>query len=89
MAVITCTSRLEHVGPCQPVNYPGETVMDVLNSLAVDYPKLKAYVLDDQGQVRHHVAIFVSGNLQPRNTVLNYAVGANDEVFIMQALSGG
>ena len=46
-------------------------------------------MLDDQGRVRKPIAIFVEGTLQPRDTVLNYALGATDEIYIMQALSGG
>lgn len=89
MASIVCTHRLGDVGPLEPVRYKGETVGDVLDAAAVDYPRLKSYVLDDQGRVRKHVAIFVEGTLQPRETVLRYALGATDEIYIMQALSGG
>jgi molybdopterin synthase sulfur carrier subunit len=89
MASIVCTQRLENVGPLEPVSYKGETVSDVLDAAAVDYPHLKSYVLDDQGRVRKHVAIFVGGTLQPRETVLDYVLGATDEIYIMQALSGG
>ena len=89
MANIVCTHRLGDVGPLEPVSYKGETVGDVLDAAAVDYPRLKSYVLDDQGRVRKHVAIFVDGALQPRETVLNDALGATDEIYIMQALSGG
>ena len=89
MANIVCTQRLESVGPLEPVSYKGETVGDVLDAAAADYPRLKSYVLDDQGRVRKHVAIFVGGTMQPRETVLNYALGTTDEIYIMQALSGG
>ncbi|MEO8418112.1 MAG: MoaD/ThiS family protein [Methylophilaceae bacterium] len=89
MAIIVCTHHLGHVGPLAPVSYQGETVSDVLDAAAVDYPRLKSYVLDDQGRVRKHVAIFVDGTLQPRETVLNYVLDATDEIYIMQALSGG
>jgi molybdopterin synthase sulfur carrier subunit len=89
MASIVCTQRLGNVGPLEPVGYKGETVGDVLDAAAVDYPHLKSYVLDDQGRVRKHVAIFVGGTLQPRETVLDYVLGATDEIYIMQALSGG
>lgn len=89
MAYIVCTHRLGHVGPLEPASYQGETVSDVLDSAAVDYPRLKNYVLDDQGRVRKHVAIFVGGILQPRETVLDYVLGVTDDIYIMQALSGG
>ena len=89
MANIVRTHRLENVGPLEPVSYKGETVNNVLDAAAVDYPRLKSHVLDDQGRVRKHIAIFVEGTLQPHDTVLNYALGATDEIYIMQALSGG
>jgi hypothetical protein len=89
MANIVCAQRLGNVGPLEPVAYCGETVRDVLDAVAVDYPQLKNYVLDDQGRVRKHVAILVGGAMQPRETVLDTMLGAADDIFIMQALSGG
>lgn len=89
MANIVCTQRLGDVGPLEPASYKGETVGAVLDAAAVDYPRLKSYVLDDQGRVRKHVAIFVEGTLQPRETVLYHALRTTDEIYIMQALSGG
>lgn len=89
MANIVCARRLGEVGPQEPAAYRGETVRDVLDAAAVDYPRLKNYVLDDQGRVRKHVAIFVDGAMQPRETVLDNELGTMDEIYIMQALSGG
>jgi molybdopterin synthase sulfur carrier subunit len=89
MANIVCAQRLGDVGPLEPAAYQGETVQDVLDAAAMDYPRLKNYVLDDQGRVRKHVAIFVGGAMQPRETVLDNSLGPKDEIYIMQALSGG
>lgn len=89
MANIVCAQRLGDVGPLEPAAYQGETVRDVLDAAAVDYPHLKNYILDDQGRVRKHVAIFVGGAMQPRETVLDNKLGATDEIYIMQVLSGG
>lgn len=89
MANVVCAQRLGDVGPLEPATYRGETVRDVLDAAAVDYPRLKSYVLDDQGRVRKHVAIFVGGSMQPRETVLDTVLGDADDLYIMQALSGG
>lgn len=89
MPKIACTPRLENIGPVALTDYAGATVGEVLDAVAVDYPRLKNYVLDDQGRVRKHIAIFVEGVLQPRQTVLNHALHDTDEVYVMQALSGG
>lgn len=89
MASIVCAQRLGDVGPLEPAAYQGGTVQDVLDAATMDYPRLKNYVLDDQGRVRKHVAIFVGGAMQPRETVLDISLGPTDEIYIMQALSGG
>jgi sulfur carrier protein ThiS len=89
MAQIVCTPRLENIGPLQPVKYSGDTVNAVLNAAAKDFPRLKNYILDEQGKVRKHIAIFVEGELVPRNNVLKHTVSKNAEIYIMQALSGG
>lgn len=89
MPFIACTRRLAQVGPLELTSYPGDTVNTLLDAATADYPRLKTYVLDDQGRVRKHVAIFVDGTLQPRNSVLQLPLGARSEVYIMQALSGG
>ena len=60
-----------------------------LDAVAVRYPRLKSYLLDDQGRVRKHVAIFVDGALCPRDTVLARALTPRSDVFVFQALSGG
>lgn len=89
MAKIVCTPKLENIGPLEPRAYPGSTVDAVLDAAEKDYPRLKKYILDDQGRVRKHVAIFINGELRPREQVLKYAIGGGDEIYIMQALSGG
>jgi molybdopterin synthase sulfur carrier subunit len=89
MARIAFTPHLRAVGPTAPATYGGATLAEVLDAVAADYPRLKDYVLDDQGRVRKHIAIFVDGEMRPRGTALDLAVGEQSEVYIFQALSGG
>ena len=42
-------------------------------------------MLDDQGAIRRHVAIFVAGERRG----LAHAVTAGDHIYVLQALSGG
>src|SRR3546814_11434276 len=53
------------------------------------YPRITAYVLDDQRRVRKHIAIFVDDVMQPRETALATLLDDDSEVYVMQALSGG
>jgi hypothetical protein len=64
---------------------PGETVGSALDALFEKEQRLRGYVLDDQGEVRRHVAIFVGGE---RRT-LAHRVGADEHIYVLQALSGG
>lgn len=52
-------------------------------------PRLETYVLDDQRAVRKHMRILVDGVTVKDLTGMTDAVGSNNEVWVMQALSGG
>ncbi len=62
---------------------------EVLDRVFTDNPRLRSYVLDDQGRLRQHVAVFVNGNLVQDRHELSDSVEAADELFVTQALSGG
>ena len=89
MARIAFTPHLQAVGPTQPSNYSGETLAQVLDAVAADYPRLKSYVLDDQGRLRKHIAVFIDGAMRPRPTALGLPLTETSEIFVFQALSGG
>jgi sulfur carrier protein ThiS len=89
VARIAFTQHLQAVGPSGPLAYPGATVAELLDAVAADFPRLKGYVLDDQGRVRKHIAIFVDGVMQPRERALALPVDDRTEVYVFQALSGG
>ncbi len=52
-------------------------------------PALRDYVLDEQGAVRRHVAVFVNGDMLPRAAALTQTLAADDRVMVIQALTGG
>lgn len=89
MARIAFTSHLQAVAPTELVSCSGATIGELLDKLSASYPLLKDYVLDDQGRVRKHVAIFLDGQLRPRETALSLPVTEASEVYVLQALSGG
>jgi sulfur carrier protein ThiS len=89
VATIAFTSHLQAVAPTAPMACDGTTVAHLLAALDRDYPLLRNYLLDDQGRVRQHIAIFVDGELRPRDTVLAEPVNEATEVYVLQALSGG
>lgn len=68
---------------------PGATVGAVLEAAFQLNPRLRSYILDDQGAVRRHVQIYVNDGVLLDRTKLSDPLGAKDEVFVFQALSGG
>lgn len=67
----------------------GETVIEVLESVFAVHPRLRGYLFDDDGAVRKHIAMIVNGEPIHDRTHLSDPVAAGDELFVMQALSGG
>ena len=67
----------------------GTTVRDVLDAVFAQTPRARGYVLDNQGALRRHMAIFVDGEAIRDRVGLSDGVSMDAEVYVMQALSGG
>ena len=67
----------------------GDTLVAVLDAVFAHHPKLRGYVLDEHGGVRHHVAIFIDGTAIADKHRLDIHVAQSTEIYILQALSGG
>jgi molybdopterin synthase sulfur carrier subunit len=46
-------------------------------------------VLDDRGELRHHMVVFIDGEMLRDRVNLTDPVRPESEVYVMQALSGG
>ena len=68
------------------VQAEGVTLGEVLADLDRRYPGICFRMIDEQGAIRRHIRIFVNGE-QVR--ALDIPLASSDEVFIVQALSGG
>ncbi|MEW6730360.1 MAG: MoaD/ThiS family protein [Acidobacteriota bacterium] len=89
MPQVVFTSHLERYISCPPREVSGHTVQEVLASVFNEIPRLKSYILDEQGHLRPHMVIFVDGQLITDRTSLSDPVKETGEVYVMQALSGG
>jgi hypothetical protein len=89
LATIAFTPHLRAVGPTQEEACAGATLSEMLDALHPRYPRLKDYVLDDQGRLRKHVAIFIDGVMAPRERALTRPLDRSSHVYVFQALSGG
>ena len=89
MAEIHFTSHLRNLVPDGPIAAPGVTVGEALKNLVAGQPHVRGYVLDDQGAVRRHVAVYVNGEPVRDRVRMTDPVGTHDEIYVFQALSGG
>jgi molybdopterin converting factor small subunit len=53
------------------------------------HPLLRGYVLDEQGHLRQHVAVFIDGALVQDRASLREPLLPHSEIYILPALSGG
>jgi len=75
--------------PCPPQAVVAATLRAALDSAFRAAPALRNYVLDEQGAVRKHVAVFVNARMIASRTQLDIPLAAQDKVMVIQALTGG
>jgi molybdopterin converting factor small subunit len=64
----------------------GRTLRDMMADLDRRYPGIRFRMVDEQGEVRPHMRIFVN---REQADDLGLPLSESDEVHILQALSGG
>lgn len=89
MAFIALTPHLQSHVDVDRREIAGATVREALDALFVENPRLKSYLLEDNGAVRKHVAVFLNGVSVKDRAGLTDPLPPDGEIFIMQALSGG
>lgn len=89
MARVSFTSHLRKVAPGEAVHISAGYLGDALEPVFIQYPKLRSYVVDEQNRLRRHVVIFLNGERLVATDWPSHPVGEDDEVHVLQALSGG
>lgn len=89
MAYVRFTDNIQRHVHCPNETIEGETVRAVLDQYFGRHPKARGYVLDEQGSLRKHMAIFLDGQPIADQRDLTDAVPDNAIIDVMQALSGG
>lgn len=74
---------------CPPLRVAAGPVRDALDEALRARPQLRDYVLDEQGALRRHVAVFVDGRTLRDRRHLTDPAGEDAEIYVVQALSGG
>ena len=89
MPTVRFTDNIQRHVECPTRVVDGTRVRDVLDAYFDLTPRARGYVLDDQGRLREHMAIFVDGAQLRDRSGLSDPVAADGMVDVIQALSGG
>ncbi len=89
MVHISFAHSIQRHVECPPLTVEGDTLRDVLEAVFQENDRLRGYVLDDQGSLRKHLAVFVDGQQIADPFQLSDAVPPAATIHVIQALSGG
>lgn len=90
MAKVKFTSALKRFFPSlSETSVEASNIHDVIEALEKKHPGLSNYLVDETGQLRQHVNVFVKDDLIKDRVRLSDVVEQEDEILIFQALSGG
>lgn len=83
------TAHLQRHVAAPDVRVSGATVREALDAVFSTHRAVRGYILDEQGRLRRHVAVFVDGARLRDRDGLSDPVGPDGEIHVLQALSGG
>jgi hypothetical protein len=86
MPRVSFGANLQRHVACPSQDVAARTLGEALDLVFQGSPGLRSYILDDQGHIRRHVAVYVGDR---RAGALAESLPANAEIYVFQALSGG
>ena len=89
MASVFFTPQLRRFTSTPEVQTGAPTLREALEAAFAINPQLRGYVLDEQGELRKHMAVFLDGRMIRDRAGLTDAVRPDSKLYVMQALSGG
>ena len=89
MPRVVFTPNIQRHVACPEAQADGASVREVFDAVFAVNTAARGYVLDDQGALRRHMAIFIDGQLIKDRTKLSDSVTPLSQVYVFQALSGG
>ena len=90
MPHVEFTSQLaQHVNCPANQTVPAGTLEELLETMFKQYPALRDYIMQEDGELQNHVSIFVDGQMLTHGQSLDVAVNDGSQIFVMQALAGG
>jgi molybdopterin synthase sulfur carrier subunit len=89
MPHVAFTSQLQRFTETPEFDTAATTLREAMEEAFDINPRLRHYVLDEQGHLRPHVVVFIDGRRVVDRVTLNDALAPQDKVYVLQALTGG
>ena len=90
MAKVSFTSLLLRFFPdLKTEEVSAVNVRELITELDKKYEGLSSYLIEENGGLRQHVNIFINGNMINDRVNLSDKITSQDNINIIQALSGG
>lgn len=89
MVKVEFAASFQRHKPCPAQSVSAGTLASVLEQSFVAEPGLRHYVLDDQGHIRKHVAVFINGAMHQQRHRMDLEVNDEGKVLVIQCLTGG
>jgi sulfur-carrier protein len=89
MARVVFTSHLQRHVRCPESAVTGRTLGAALDEVFAAHPQVRDYIVDEQGELRKHVVVFIDGQRAQDRRGLTDRVGEASEIHVLQALTGG
>lgn len=89
MATLCFTQQLTRFTEAPQIEAAADTLRDALEQAFIANPRLRGYILDEQGHLRKNVVIFIDGQRVRDRVSLADPLMPASSVHVLQALSGG
>jgi hypothetical protein len=89
MARVLFTPQLRRFTETPEFDAAGSTLGAALDEAFALNPRLRGYILDDQGHLRPNVVVFIDGQRSVDRIRLGDPLRPDSRVHVLQALSGG
>jgi sulfur-carrier protein len=89
MPRVVFTSSLQRHVTCAETQVAAGTLREALAQVFAAQPQVRDYIVDEQGELRKHVVVFIDGARVRDRAHLSDPVREASEIHVLQALTGG
>lgn len=89
MPRLVFTQQLRRFTDVPEIDTTAAVLRDALEAAFACNPRLRGYILDEQGDLRRNVAVFIDGRRVRDHANLQDPLAPESCIHVLQALSGG